>query len=145
MVLWCVSLFWSFISCPLSPLLIPPPSLPCPALPCSALLCPAIALIWASGLWITSRITDWEAAHSISLPSLCPLALLPSLSLYRSTTFTHPSSPTHRNSPVSHTFPLFPHVTWSHVPPLYTPHPRLSAWIFSARPLLSQLLLLFLS
>lgn len=119
MVLWCVSLFWSFISCPLSPLLIPPPS---PALPC-----PAIALIWASGLWITSRITDWEAAHSISLPSPCPLALLPSLSLYRSTTFTHPSSPTHRNSPVSHTFPLLfslvsPDLTYHLSTP---PHPPL--------------------
>lgn len=86
MVLWCVSFLVIYLlpSVPSAD----PPFLPCPALPC-----PAIALIWASGLWITSRITDWEAAHSISLPSLCPLALLPSLSLYRSTTFTHPPHP----------------------------------------------------
>lgn len=104
----------------LSPALCPLCWSPLPPLPC-----PAIALIWASGLWITSRITDWEAAHSISLPSLCPLALLPSLSLYRSTTFTHPSSPTHRNSPVSHTFPLLfslvsPDLTYHlSIPPTY--------------------------
>ena len=54
-----MSLFWSFISRSPSPRMIS-------SLPPSLLLC-YIALIWASGPWITSGITDWEASRSISV------------------------------------------------------------------------------
>lgn len=126
----------------LSPTLCPPGwSLP-------SLLC-YIALIWASGLWITSGITDWKASHSISLRL-----------------YWHFSSPCHSIAP-PHS-PTRPHLSPSHtyiyirkrsgiscfsfslVSPDLTYHlllllPPYQPASFRPRPLLSQLLLLCLS
>lgn len=114
-------LFFGHLSPALCPLCWSPlPPLPCPALPCYS-----INLSIRPVDYIPDYRLRGSSLHLSSFsvsPGTPPLSV--TLSLHN---IYPPSSPTHRNSPVSHTFPssLFPRVTWSHVPPLYTPHPPL--------------------
>lgn len=106
-----VSLFWSFISRPLPP----------------GLISPLPPLLYSINLSIrhVDYIRDYRLKGIPFHLSLSLLALHLSLSLYRSSALTHPSSSVtlthvfiHTYAPVSHAFPLFPGVTWSHIPPL---------------------------
>lgn len=87
-----------------------------------------IALIWASGPWITYRITDWKASRSISL-----------CLYWHSTTLTHPSSfvpLTHKSSCISclSSRLVLPGLTYTTPLHLLLPNHFASFW---PRPLLS--------